>query len=262
LRSDGEGRLSIRGGALFDDDAAVVFAAFEDYAGRAGINPATGTRDPLGMRHADALRAMAEAYLAERERVLGHPLVVFHADARVLADDEGAWAAVGADHSPLGIETIRRLACFAKINLALDDPDANPLLLGRTQRLASWQQESMAIWRDGGCRGCGSTVGLELHHLREWGAELGRTDIDQLIAACRCCHHLQHDSHWRFEGDPNGQIRFLDPSGVPRSSTGPHPRFAARSRPPRDWLSAPPGDAAGDGGDPDRSDACHRATLW
>ena len=261
-RSDGEARLAIRDGVLFDDDAAVVFAAFEDYAARVGINPETGVRDPLAMRHADAIRAMADAYLAERERVLGHPLVVFHADARVLAGDDTAWGASGADHSPLGAETIRRLACFSKLNLAADDPEGNPLFLGRTQRLASWQQEYTAIWRDGGCRGCGSTVGLEVHHMVEWTAELGLTDIDCLIAACRCCHHLQHDQGWRFEGDPNAVVRFVDPSGVTRATTRPHSRFEARPRPPRAWLREPPGPAAPDGGATEDRDASQHATLW
>jgi hypothetical protein len=261
FRSDGEGRLAIRDGALFEDDATVVFAAFEDYATRVGINPATGVRHPLGMRYADALRAMADAYLAERERALNHPLVVFHADARVLAGDDTAWAA-GADHSPLSIDTIRRLACFSKINLAADDPDGNPLFLGRTQRLASWQQEYTALYRDGACRGCGTIVGLETHHLREWTAEFGLTNIDELIQACRGCHHLHHDQHWRFVGHPNEEIRFLDPDGVVRATTRPHPRFQKRPRPPKDWMSPPPGPAATDGGAVDPTDDCPPDTLW
>jgi hypothetical protein len=248
LRVDGEGRLSLRGGQLFDDDAAVVWAAFEDYASRTGKNPETGEWDPLAMRHADALRAMADAYLARRERDIGHPLVVFHAAADLIAGDEAAWAAAGADHSPLGVDAVRRLGCFSKINLSLDDPDGNPLFLGRAQRLASWQQEYMVIWRDGACRGCGSTVGLEIHHLREWTAELGLTDVDQLISSCRTCHHLNHDRHWRFEGDANGEVRFLDPMRVVRSRSRPHPRFSSRRRPPRDWLSDPPEHEAPDGG--------------
>ena len=240
IRSDGEGRVSVKGGELYDDAAAVVWAAFEDYANRVGKNPETGTWDPLGRRYADALRAMADAYLARRERDLGHPIVVFHADARVLTDDATAWAAVGADHSPLSVDSIRRLACFSKINMVLDDPNGNPLFLGRTQRLASWQQEYTVIWRDGACRGCGATVGLEVHHLREWTAECGSTDVDRLIAACRTCHHLQHDGRWRFEGDPNGEICFRDPMGNARCRTRPHPRFGARPRPPKDWHADPP----------------------
>ena len=178
------------------------------------------------MRYADALRAMADAYLAERERVLGHPLVVFHADARVLAGDDTAWAASGADHSPLSIDTIRRLACFSKINLAADDPDGNPLFLGRTQRLASWQQEYTALYRDGACRGCGTTVGLETHHLREWTAEFGLTNIDELIQACRGCHHLHHDHTGRSRVTPTPKSG----SSTPPASCGPPPDPTPGSR--------------------------------
>jgi hypothetical protein len=262
FRHDGEGRLSIGRGALFDDDAAVVMAAFEDYVNRCGLNPETGVRDPLGMRYADALRAMADAYLAARERTLGHPLIVFHADARLLAGDDAAWAASGADHSPLSAETIRRLACFSKINVAGDDPDGNPLFLGRTQRLASWQQEYTAIYRDGGCRGCGATVGLEIHHLREWTAEFGLTNIDELVADCRCCHHLIHDRGWRMEGHPNGEIRLVDPAGVVRHRSRPHPRFEKRPRPPKHWMTPPPDAAADTGGAVDPTEPCQHATLW
>jgi hypothetical protein len=258
VRVDGEGRLILRGGQLYDDDAAVVWAAFEDFANRVGKNPETGEWDPLAMRHADALRAMADAYLARRERELGHPLVIFHSSAGIVCGDEDGWAAVGADHSPLTADTIRRLACFAKINLAVDDPDGNPLFLGRTQRLASWQQEAMVVWRDGACRGCGSTVGLEVHHMEEWTAEFGLTDVDRLIVVCRTCHHLHHDRQWRFDGEPNGEVRFADPIGGVRSRTRPHPRFDKRPRPPKDWLSRPPDE-------PDEPDAeAHEraSTLW
>jgi uncharacterized protein DUF222 len=261
FRFDGEARLSIRNGALFDDDAAVFMAAVDDYVSRCGLNPETGQRDPLGMRHADALRAMADAYLAQRERALGHPLVVFHTDARVLGGDDDAWAFSGADHSPISVDTIRRLACFSKITLAADDPDGNPLFLGRTQRLASWQQERMIDYRDGGCRGCGSTVALEYHHLYEWTAQLGLTNIDELVAGCRTCHHLIHDYHWRMDGHPNHEIRLLDPDGVVRHTSRPHPRYDKRPRPPRDWSTPPPAPAAGTGGAVDPTEPCH-ATLW
>jgi len=186
---------------------------------------------------------------------------VFHTDARVLTGDDDSWAFTGADHSPISVDTIRRLACFAKITLAADDPDGNPLFLGRTQRLASWQQERMIDYRDGGCRGCGSTVGLEYHHLHEWTAEFGLTNIDELVAGCRRCHHLIHDYRWRMDGHPNGEIRLLDPDGVVRYTSRPHPRFDKRPRPPRDWSSPPPDHAAGTGGAADPTEPCH-ATLW
>ncbi|MBV9281384.1 MAG: DUF222 domain-containing protein [Chloroflexi bacterium] len=261
-RLDGEGRLRIGRGELFDDDATVVFAAFADYARRAGSNPASGHKDPLGVRYADALRAMADAYLARRERVVGHPLVVFHAEADHLEGERGSWGAAGPDHSPLGPEVIERLVCGARLNFAIDDKDGNPLFLGRTQRLASWQQEYMAIWRDGACRGCGATVGLQAHHLREWTAEFGLTDIDQLVMLCYGCHHLHHDEGWRLEGDPGAEIRLCDPGGMVRSRTGPDRRFCGRRRPPRAWFADPPAEAP-DNAPAESADDDERApTLW
>ena len=81
VRDADERRLSILCAELFDDDAATVWAALVDYVSNTKPDPETGRYAPLDSRYADALVAMATAYLAAREKVTHHPLVFFHADA-------------------------------------------------------------------------------------------------------------------------------------------------------------------------------------
>jgi 5-methylcytosine-specific restriction endonuclease McrA len=68
---------------------------------------------------------------------------------------------------------------------------------GYSRRLRSsrrWQLlRGLARQRDGHrCRRCGSSVGLEVHHV--WAIDRGGApfDLDNLITLCRLCHHGAH----------------------------------------------------------------------
>ena len=241
-RDEAARRLSLTDVQLFDDDAATVWAALRDFAANATPDPLTGALDPLGVRFADALVAFAEAYLASRPRFAHRPTVLFHADARVLAGEDG-WAET-ADWSPLAAETARRLACACKLGLVADDPDGRPLRMGRTLRDANWQQAEACWRRDGGCRRCGARLFLATHHLAWWDRDRGPTDLENLCLLCSHCHHLVHDAGWVVAGHPDGPLTFTGPGGV-TVTTHPHPqhppgRRRRRRRPP----DPPPGGGA------------------
>jgi hypothetical protein len=221
VRSEDQRRLSILGAELFDDDAATVWAALNDHAANAKPDPETGLYPPLKQRYADALVAMATAYLAAREKVTHHPLVMFHADARVVTGEDG-WAET-TDYSPLAAETIRRLACDCGLTVVADDPNGNPLNLGRTVRDATWKQIEALLRRDGGCRMCGSHLFLHAHHIQWWDRDKGRTDIRNLVLGCSACHHLWHEGGWTITGDPNGELTFTSPKGY-TIRRHPHPQ--------------------------------------
>ncbi len=238
-------RLSILETELFDDDAATVWAAFLDYAANVKPDPETGAYPSLKARYADALVAMATAYLAAREKVTHHPMVIFHADARVLAGEEG-WAET-TDYSVLAAETVRRLACACRVDLMVDDVSGNPLKLGRAVREANWQQNEVCRRRDGGCRFCGSQLFLHAHHLKWWERDFGRTDDTNLVMLCSTCHHLVHEGGWVAEGDPYGEMRFISPRGTvfarrPHPQHKPGRRAGARPSPPPRDPARPPGD--------------------
>jgi len=177
-RDEAGRRLSLTDVALFDDDAAVVWAALRHYAANATPDPATGVLEPLGVRFADALVAFAHAYLGSAKRFAHRPTVVFHADARVLAGEEG-WAET-SDWSPLSAETARRLACACKLALVADDPDGRPLRMGRRLRDPTWQQAEACWRRDGGCRRCGARLFVATHHIAWWERDHGPTDLENL----------------------------------------------------------------------------------
>jgi HNH endonuclease len=241
VRDEASRRLSITAADVFDDDAAIVWAAFNDFAGNVKPDPETGLYPPVPVRHADALVAMAQAYLASREKVVNHPLVCFHADVRVLAGHDG-WAET-TDHSPLAAATAQRLACACRLTVSLDDEHGNPLKLGRTAREASWQQIEVLRRRDGGCRMCGQRMFLQAHHIKWWDRDFGPTDDTNMAMLCSGCHHLNHEGGWTVEGDPYGELIFTSPTGIVlRSRPHPPPPTCGRSAraAPRPDAGAPP----------------------
>lgn len=84
------------------------------------------------------------------------------------------------------------------------DSCGNPLDVGREQRLFTPKQRIALAIRDGGCRwrGCDRPASYcEAHHIDEWAADRGRTDIDRGILLCRF-HHMQlHHGGWRITRD-------------------------------------------------------------
>jgi hypothetical protein len=209
-RPGGEGHTRLRGD-LFDDQGAVLWAALVEYAKTCAKDPVTGLFEPLGARYADALVEMAKAYLAARGQATGRPALIIHADAAILAGEDG-WAETD-DRSPLHPETVRRMACWAEIMLCIDDKDGNPLYLGRSHRLPTWQLAEMVRRRDGGCRfpGCDRTMFIQPHHLAEWDAHKGATDYTNLAGLCSRHHHLCHEGGWTIAGDPCGELTFTSP---------------------------------------------------
>jgi hypothetical protein len=223
IRDAVEGKLLIKHGELFADDAALVWAALSDYVSNCKPDPETGLYPSMKERYADALVAMAKAYLEVREKAAHRPLVFFHFDARLLVGEDG-WAET-SDYSPLAAETARRLACDCKVGAVAEDGTGNPLNLGRRSREASWLQVEFLRRRDGGCRLCGSQLFLQAHHIRYWDRDQGPTDMSNLCMACQTCHHLCHEGGWTIEGDANGELRFITPGGTVI-------RRAPRARPP------------------------------
>lgn len=208
-------------GDLFDDAAATVWAALLDFINRSKPDPVTGSHEPVNARFADALTEMAHAYLNPRNQMTSHPAVFVHADVRVLTGEDGWAEATG--YSAMAAETVRRMACFADLVPVIDDKDGNPLIMGRSVRTPTWRQAEMVRHRDGGCRfpGCGRTMFVESHHVKQWDRDFGPTDYDNLALLCSRDHHRCHEGGWTISGDPNGELIFTDPTGTIRISSWP-----------------------------------------
>src|SRR5205807_2385580 len=143
--------------------------------------------------------------------------LVVHAAAEVLTGEEGGapWLAETESGERLCSETIRRLACDARIEWVLESA-GRPVGIGRKGRTVPGQIARILRHRDGGCRfpGCGRKRWLKAHHLVHW-ARGGGTDLENLLLLCHAHHRLVHEGGWTTSGHPARDLRFHDPTGRP-----------------------------------------------
>ncbi|MGH2687411.1 MAG: DUF222 domain-containing protein, partial [Actinomycetota bacterium] len=223
----------------------VVATAIERLALDPGL-PADGPgidTDSYWMRCADALVQLASAGLAE-DADADRACIVVHADAESLVAGEGGTATLECGLL-LASETVRRLACDARVQLAVHGGDGQPVGIGRQSRVVPAALLRLLRHRDGGCRfpGCGRARWLHAHHIRHWG-DGGRTDLDNLVLLCGRHHRFVHEARWRIEGDPHGLLEFSNRFGGARRVAPPVLRreVAERIDPTRlvpIWVATP-----------------------
>jgi 5-methylcytosine-specific restriction endonuclease McrA len=71
-----------------------------------------------------------------------------------------------------------------------------------TRRKVSPGKRKRVIGRDGGCKRCGPSEYLEIHHIKAV-VDGGTNDMDNLMALCRDCHEWETSFQWhaRFYRD-------------------------------------------------------------
>ena len=118
------------------------------------------------------------------------------------------------------------------------DEHGDPLNVGREQRLFTSRQRVALAARDGGCRwvGCDRPASYcEAHHIDQWHADQGRTDIDRGVLLCRF-HHMQlHNGGWSISREGHGPFLLHAPL-----RTEPPPIDTASEVPPTLGRSAEP----------------------
>ena len=106
---------------------------------------------------------------------------------------------------PVPREILRTLSPDTELAGMIYDQAGRILWLGRNQRLANAAQRLAVAVRDGGCFQCGAPMHrCELHHIREWHRDGGRTDVDNLVAVCRRHHKQLETDNLQVRPDPNG----------------------------------------------------------
>jgi hypothetical protein len=142
-------------------------------------------------------------------------VVVAHVPLATLNDAECTLGGELEHRGLIDAEVVRRLACDASVVVALDDDVGHTMYEGRARRDPTPTQRREIFRRDRRCRfpGCGHATFVEPHHLRWWRRDRGRTDLDNLALLCVHHHHLVHSKGWRVEGDANGELSFVGPSG-------------------------------------------------
>lgn len=131
-----------------------------------------------------------------------------------------------------GPNTLRRLACDARVQLLGEGPGAEALARTALEHTVPHWLRRQLRHRDGGCRwkGCQRTRALHAHHL-VWFSKGGKTTLSNLVLLCRRHHRAVHEGGWRIKGDPSGTLRFVRPDGRPLPERPP-PLTPDR----REWL--------------------------
>lgn len=212
---DGMGRLD---GLLDPEGMKIVREAIRALSTRTEDDERTAEQ-----RRADALVAMAKAALAHHQPPPGtkrnRPKIVATIALTDLANaTNGGVLDTNTGPITLSAEAIRRLACDAGVHRLVSGPGSTILDYGRQSRTVSDAQFDVLTIRDHGCRIMGCPVppgGCDAHHSIHW-ADLGDTDLDELVLLCWFHHHLLHEQHWSLEPLGAGHFVLRDSDGVVR----------------------------------------------
>ncbi len=126
---------------------------------------------------------------------------------------------------------MRRLCCEANIVPVVVGGDGAVLDVGRSRRLATRKQRQALAVMYSTCAHPGCTVAFDacqIHHVTDWTAHHGATDMANLLPLCCEHHHLVHEGRWRLELWPDRTIRLTRPDGTVHH----HGPSINRQRPP------------------------------
>jgi hypothetical protein len=207
-------------GQLTTVDALTVKNALKSITGK----PTEGDDRTLEQKNADALVMLCDAYAkgqitGGRER----PTVVVVIDIDIL---EGRTPGAGRTSTGeiIPAEIVRQICTNANI-VRLLTSNSMPLDLGRSQRLASNDQFTALIARDGGCRftDCHMPADwCQVDHIQEWDAQTGPTDLHLLVLWCVYHHTFRHRPDVTLHGDTNNlSITLPDGRTMPLPARGP-----------------------------------------
>ncbi len=191
--------------------------------------------NPRAENRADALRLVAEAFLAARSEEVESTSsgdrfqVIVHVDQEVLAAP--AAAAESEPHRSeldagpaLALATVRRLCCDGTLVGILEGRDGEPLNIGRKTRAIPPAIMRALRARDRGCRfpGCDRTRFCDGHHVKHW-ANGGETKLGNLVTLCSFHHTLVHEGGFGVTATDDGVFVFTRPDGSRIPESGPRP---------------------------------------
>ena len=227
MRRQGDGTTRIS--ALVSDAAATRFATYLEAFANPRLDPGTLaegapaadplTRLPYPKRLGQAFAQFLEAIDPTRLPIHGGDATTVIVTIRVaslraelgVADLLGGGLVPGDDLTGdrITASDARRLACTAKILPAVLDGRSLPIDLGRAKRLFTPAQRKALLIRDQTCRaeGCDPGTWCDAHHLDPWHTG-GPTDLDNAVLLCSHHHHRIHDTGYRTDRLPNGDLRF------------------------------------------------------
>jgi len=172
---------------------------------RVGIGSASGSA---------SASASASASGSASAPASGRPRVVVHAPLELLVGCSNDAVAEIAGVGPVAVEVVRRLACDARVDLAVEDAQGSIMNQGRARRDPTPVQRVEIDRRDKGCRfpGCSYTEFTNVHHIAHW-VDGGMTNMDNLVTLCGRHHRAVHELGWSVSGDPDTLLTFTSPHG-------------------------------------------------
>lgn len=201
-------------------DAQIVMNSIESFirAANAEGNSEIDVRS-ADMKRADALTAIASAYLATSSEIVTPHRRPISVNVTIdlptllgLAENPGQLAGYGA----IPASVARELAADGKWKRFITDPQTGNLLdYGRQSYEPPQALIDFLIARDRTCRfpGCRRSAALsDIDHAQSWETG-GRTSPDNLGALCRRHHRLKTHDGWTVESHEDGSCTWKSPLG-------------------------------------------------
>jgi hypothetical protein len=218
---DGCGHLE---GQVDPETNALLKKAFELLAPPDKADTPEGPRTRAQRQH-DALHEMARRVLADHHRRTGKPTanVDVVIDAVHLARQRGNDLATTHDAVttactisglPTYLATAQRLCCDSYIGRVILNGRTELVDLGRRVRTFTPTQRRALekIYPTCIMPRCPQTSdNCEMHHVEEYDAQQGRTDIDNGAPICWHHHHFAHEYHWQCVRDHHGLWTLVPP---------------------------------------------------
>jgi hypothetical protein len=221
---------------LDPERGARLFQAID--AETAALASASGSNEPTESSERGHLAAQALVDLATSANRSKRPgrvelLALVDLDTLTGGMSERSTCELG-DGTSVPVATMRRLACDAHILPVVLNGDGVALDVGRSRRLATDDQRRAlrAMYRTCGIGECDVPFDrCEIHHLDEWDAHQGETNLDRLIPACSRHHHLAHEGGWQLElAADTRELTITLPDGTIHRRSRPHSVAAPTAR--------------------------------
>jgi hypothetical protein len=145
----------------------------------------------------------------------GAPVIRIIVTADDLKSGDG-YGVIDGTSETVSLETVERHLCGGTSVPITIDSTGQVLDLGREQRLHSRRQRIAIAARDGGCLwvDCDRPASWsEVHHIKHWQRDHGRTDIADGILLCTAHHLLAHDQGWEFVRE-GGRYFLVPPASI------------------------------------------------
>jgi hypothetical protein len=175
-----------------------------------------------GQRNHDALKAMGRSVLASGELGKHNGLPATIIVSTTLQDlQSAAGMAVTAGGTLLPMRDVIRLASQSHHYLVIYDKHTRqPLYCGRAKRFATPGQRIVLHALDRGCTRPGCTAPgywCQVHHVDDWVAADGETNINKLTLACGPDNRLVEEGGWTTRKRKDGRTEWIPP---PHLDTG------------------------------------------